>query len=124
MKEVMAILRPSQWGRTKQKLTEAGILAFTQRRVFGRGKQRGLQYWVAKKKTDRSEMGISFIPKRIVILVLPESQVNTAVNALIEANQTGAIGDGKIFVSPVEEVIQVRTGLNENRVKEMGGAPL
>ncbi len=124
MKEVMAIIRPSQWGRTKLKLADAGILAFTQLRVYGHGKQGGLKYWNAKKRADRLDTGISFIPKRLVIIVVPETQVRPAVNALIEANQTGAIGDGKIFVSPVEEVIQVRTGRNENRVKEMGGAVL
>jgi|GEM_PF-80073 len=119
MKEVMAILRPSKWNETKQKLTEAGILAFTQRRVYGHGKQKGLLYWSPKKSAGNSESGIQFIPKRLVIIVVPETQVSLVVNALVQANQTGAIGDGKIFVSPVEEVIMVRTGMNENRVKQI-----
>lgn len=111
MKEVMAILRPNKWAETKQKLTDAGIFTFTQRRVYGHGKQRGLLYM-------RSGSGVQFIPKRLAIIIVPESQVKTVINVLIEVNQTGGIGDGKIFVSPMEDVIQVRTGSQETRVKE------
>lgn len=119
MKEVMAVIRPNKWQDTKKKLAEAGILAFTQRRVDGHGKQMGLMYRQGHQNEEKSETGISFMPKRLVILVVPESQVRLAVNMLIEANQTGAIGDGKIFVSPVDEVIQIRTGDRESQIREI-----
>lgn len=117
MKEVMAILRPSKWAETKRRLTAAGIFAFTQRRVDGHGRQRGLLQWTGPNGTG-TDAAVQFIPKRLVIIIVPEMQVPAAVNALIEANQTGSIGDGKIFVSPIEEVIQVRTGRQETRIKK------
>lgn len=118
MKEVMAILRPNKWLETKQKLTDAGIFTLTQRRVYGRGKQKGLLYMRSKSEGADSASGVQFIPKRMVIIVVPETQVDVVVNALTQANQTGGIGDGKIFVSAVEEVIQIRTGSQETRIKQ------
>jgi nitrite reductase (NADH) small subunit len=118
MKEVMAILRPGAWKETKRRLAEAGIYTLTERRVYGRGKQKGLIYLKAKKEGEPPG-GVTFIPKRLVIIVLPETQAPTAVEAIIAANRTGAMGDGKIFVSPVDEVIHIRSGRREDQQKEV-----
>ncbi|MFN0117774.1 MAG: nitrite reductase small subunit NirD [Elusimicrobiota bacterium] len=119
MKEILAIIRPNKWGETKKKLTEIGVNAFTQRRVYGRGKQKGLTYRANKNEGPSSQTGIQFIPKRMILIVVPESQVKLVVNGLIEVNQTGAIGDGKIFISQMNEVILIRTGEKENQIKEI-----
>lgn len=97
MKEITVILRPSRWLETKRRLAEAGIVSYTQRRVYGHGKQRGIER-------------IDFIPKRLIVIMVAEDQVETAVQILVKANQQGAPGDGKIFISPVEQVIRIRTG--------------
>ena len=91
------------------KLTELG-LSYTQCRVYGRGKQKGLKYLTRTKGGGVQEGGIRYVPKRCVILVVPDGQADEAVQAIIQVNQTGSIGDGKIFVSPMEEAVRIRTG--------------
>ena len=109
MKEIIAIIRPEQWNATKGKLTELG-LPYTQCRVYGRGKQRGLKYLSRSKSGALTQTGVRYVPKRCVILVVSDERVEATVQALIQINQTGSIGDGKIFVSPLEEAVRIRTG--------------
>ena len=106
MKEIIAIIRPNRWEATKKGLEEAGFLAFTQRRVFGRGMQSGLKYL---KPGTKELSGISYIPKRMIHIVVPAEDVEKVVSIIQELNRTPAIGDGKIFICPMEEVVRIRT---------------
>lgn len=109
MKEITAIIRPSKWPETLQKLGEAGILGLTRQRIYGRGKQKGLRYSEAEGGLE----GISFLPKWMVTLVVEDEQVDRILAAIISANRTGEIGDGKIFIGSLSEVVRVRTNENE-----------
>jgi nitrogen regulatory protein PII len=102
LKEITVILRPGKWGDTLKALEAAGFGGFTRRRVYGRGKQSGLRY-------GDGTGGIQVLPKWMLTLFAEESQVDALVKVILEANKTGEIGDGKIFVSPVGSVVRIRT---------------
>lgn len=102
MKEVIAIIRPGAWARTKLALIAQGVTAFTVTRVLGRGRQKGLHYLGA------NGAGLPVLPKRLVWLWLEDSAVEPIIACLIRENQTHEIGDGKIFVCPVEDALPVR----------------
>ncbi len=117
MKLIMAIIRIDRMNETKRALSDAGLPSMTATgKVFGRGK--GL--WEAKViegvKNDLPEALVHLNkeprlrPQRVVTLVVTDDKLNTAVDAIIEANQTPAAGDGKIFVIPLHESVRVRTG--------------
>lgn len=108
MKEIIAILRPSRWLETKERLAEQNISGFTQCRVFGRGKERGLRY--LPKSGTSSSGEIRYIPKRMVTWVVEDHQVTDLIQTLMSIHQTGQIGDGKIFVLPMEKAVRIRTG--------------
>ena len=80
MKEIIAIIRPHQWQKTKARLLEEGFNAFTVHRVYGRGRQKGLQYLSKSKEVIE---GICFLPKRMVTLFVPEEDVEKTVNLFI-----------------------------------------
>ena len=107
LKELIAIIRPGRAKLTKQKLAEKSFVAYTEERVLGRGKQKGVQY--GPKGSPNGKEGISFLPKRMLTLFINDEDVETVVNILIEANKTGEIGDGKIFVGSAEEAVRIRT---------------
>lgn len=108
MKELMAIIRPGRAKLTKQKLAEKGFIAYTEERVLGRGKQKGLGY--SGNPTDPAgQPGISFLPKRVLTLFVNDEELVTAIAVLMENNRTGEIGDGKIFVCPAEDAVRIRT---------------
>ena len=108
LKEVIAIIRPERWLKTKSKVESLGIEAFTHHRVLGRGKQRGLQFLA--RRGAATGTGFRYLPKRMVSWVVAESQVESLVQTIMEANRTGQIGDGKIFVLPLDGITQIRTG--------------
>ena len=116
MKEVIAVVRMNKMNRTKKALTEAGISAFFAHEAQGRGK--GL---VNSLLVEGAESGYEeaaellgekdkLYPKRMVTVVVDDSEVKTVVDTIIEANKTGKPGDGKIFVLPVGDSVRVRTG--------------
>ncbi|MBI3012880.1 MAG: P-II family nitrogen regulator [Elusimicrobia bacterium] len=107
MKELVAIIRPNQWQKTKSRLVEEGFTAYTVQRVYGRGRQKGLQYL---SKTGKVQEGIRFLPKRMVTLFLQDEDIPRAIEVFLETNQTGEIGDGKIFVCPLDAAQRIRTG--------------
>lgn len=107
MKEISAIIRPQQARATRKALEEIGIASYTTLRVLGRSRQGGLRY---PKKFFQRSADIRFLPKRLFEVVVDDHQVAAAVAAIIKANQTGLIGDGKLFVSPVSEICAIRTG--------------
>ncbi|MCM1566865.1 MAG: P-II family nitrogen regulator [Dehalobacter sp. 4CP] len=125
MKEIIAIIRRHQVPSSKKALEEAGFNALTIQSVEGHGKQKGVGGWAAevdpllnpllKYETPMPDAVMKWIPKRMLHLVVQDDEAESAVKALIKANQTGNIGDGKIFVCPLEEVIRVRTGENGPR---------
>lgn len=108
LKEVVAIIRPQRWSHTKLRVQRVRVQAFTVSRVLGRGRERGLRY--LPRKGASSGMGVRYLPKRMISWIVEEAHVEPLVRAIIEANQTGQLGDGKIFVLPVEDAVRLRTG--------------
>ena len=105
MKKIEAIIKPHKLDDVKEKLSEMGITGMTITEVKGFGRQRG-----HKEIYRGAEYHIDFIPKVKMELVLDDDKVASAVDTIVEAARTGAIGDGKIFVLPVEESVRIRTG--------------
>jgi nitrogen regulatory protein P-II 1 len=105
MKLVTAIVKPFALGDVKAALERLGVLGMTVSEVQGYGRQKGHTevYRGAEYKVD-------FVPKIRVEVVVDEARVDKTVEALVEAARTGKIGDGKVWVTPVETVVRVRTG--------------
>ncbi len=116
MKEVLAVIRMNRMNQTKRALSEAGVAAFTACRVVGRGKGK-VDYLLMKGAEAGCEEAISqlgpgpkLVPKRMLNVVVPDDLVPSVVRTIIDVNQTGHPGDGKIFVMPVADALRVRTG--------------
>jgi nitrogen regulatory protein P-II 1 len=105
MKKIEAIIKPFKLPEVKEALADFGIVGMTVTEVKGFGRQKG-----QTEIYRGSEYSVDFLPKIKIEIVLPEDKVEDAVDAIIEAARTGKIGDGKIFVLPVEEVVRIRTG--------------
>ncbi|MGC6483273.1 MAG: P-II family nitrogen regulator [Synechococcus sp.] len=105
MKKVEAIIRPFKLEDVKLALVNAGIIGMTVSEVRGFGRQKG-----QVERYRGSEFTVEFLQKLKVEVVVDDSNVDTVVNAIAEAAKTGEIGDGKIFISPVESVVRIRTG--------------
>jgi nitrogen regulatory protein P-II 1 len=105
MKKIEAIIKPFKLPEVKEALADFGIVGMTVTEVKGFGRQKG-----QTEIYRGSEYSVDFLPKIKIEIVLPEDKVAEAVDAIIEAARTGKIGDGKIFVLPVEEVVRIRTG--------------
>jgi nitrogen regulatory protein P-II 1 len=105
MKKVEAIIKPFKLDEVKESLSEIGVHGMTVTEVKGFGRTGG------KKEVYRgSAYVVDFVPKVKLEIIVPEDSVRQVVNAIVEAAKTGRIGDGKIFVTPVDEVIRIRTG--------------
>ncbi len=104
LKKIEAIIRPFKLDDVKDALLEEGIQGLTITEVRGYGRQKG-----HSEVYRGSEYRIEFVPKIKIEVIVPESQEETVINAIIRAAKTGQIGDGKIFVSTIEEVIRIRT---------------
>lgn len=105
MKRIIAIIRPDRLEDMKQALEEVGIHGMTISEVKGRGRQLGIT-----ESYRGQDYKVDLLPKTRIEIVTPQDQVETVIDTIIQSAQTGCIGDGKIFVSPVEEVIRIRTG--------------
>lgn len=122
MKEVMAIIRMNKINETKRALSEAGITSFHARECLGRGK--GLVDFNLLKGAEKgyeeaiAQLGQTqrMVPKRIITIMVPDKLVSKVVQTIINTNQTGKSGDGKIFVMPLSDVYRVRTGENGEEV--------
>jgi nitrogen regulatory protein PII 2 len=117
MKEIIAIIRRHRLQETKAGLLGIGIPALTMVSVEGRGKQKGLPGWNYEidptlTEVEEKNTGVSmrFIPKRMIYAVVEDEDVPKVVETIIRTNQSGHIGDGKIFVCPLEDAVRVRTG--------------
>ena len=104
MKKIEAIIKPFRLDEVKQALTAVGISGMTVSEVKGFGRQKG-----HTELYRGAEYTVDFLPKVKIEVLLPEELLTKAVEAIIESAQTGKIGDGKIFVTSVEEVIRIRT---------------
>jgi nitrogen regulatory protein P-II 1 len=104
MKKIEAIIKPFKLEEVKSALTALGVQGLTVSEVKGFGRQKG-----HTEIYRGSEYAVDFLPKIKIEIVLAEAQVDGAVEAIIKAAKTGKIGDGKIFVSPVEKAIRIRT---------------
>ena len=105
MKKVEAIIKPFKLEEVKDALSDVGIEGMTVTEVKGFGRQKG-----HTEIYRGNEYTVDFLPKIKIEFVLPDSVVAAAVDAILKAARTGKIGDGKVFVSPVEEAIRIRTG--------------
>lgn len=105
MKKLDVIIKPFKLDDVKDALLEVGIKGMTISEVRGFGRQRG-----HTELYRGSEYRIDFLPKIKIEIALQEKDVDRAVEAIMNAARTGQIGDGKIFISDVEEVIRIRTG--------------
>ncbi len=104
MKKIEAIIKPFKLDDVKEALNEIGIAGMTISEVKGYGRQKG-----HKEIYRGAEYVVDFLPKVKLEIVVDESKADEVVNKIREAAYTGKIGDGKIFVLPVEDVIRVRT---------------
>ena len=108
LKEVLAIIRPERWPHTKERVQRLRLPAFTHQRVLGRGRERGLRYLPRAGAIPRT--AVRYLPKRMISWVVEAHQVEALIEVLLETNRTGRLGDGAIFVLPVEDAVRVRTG--------------
>jgi nitrogen regulatory protein P-II 1 len=104
MKKVEAIIKPFKLSDVRDALAEAGVTGMTVAEVKGFGRQKG-----HTEIYRGSEYTVDFLPKLKLEMVLPDHLAEAAVNAIIKSAKTGKIGDGKIFVSIIEEAIRIRT---------------
>jgi nitrogen regulatory protein P-II 1 len=105
MKKIEAIIKPFKLDEVKEALQEAGIQGLSVTEVKGFGRQKG-----HTELYRGAEYVVDFLPKVKIEVVLPDDMVEIAIAAIIAAARTDKIGDGKIFVSPVEQAIRIRTG--------------
>jgi nitrogen regulatory protein P-II 1 len=105
MKKIEAIIKPFKLDEVKEALQEVGVQGITVTEAKGFGRQKG-----HTELYRGAEYVVDFLPKVKIEIVLPNDLVDRAVEAIQKAARTGRIGDGKIFISTVEEVIRIRTG--------------
>jgi len=104
MKKIEAIIKPFKLEDVKEALSGLGIEGMTVSEVKGFGRQKG-----HTEIYRGSEYTVDFLPKNKIEVVVADSQVKTVVDAIVKAARTGKIGDGKVFVSPLEDAIRIRT---------------
>jgi len=105
MKKIEAIIRPFKLDDVKVALVNAGIIGMTVSEVRGFGRQKG-----QVERYRGSEFTVEFLQKLKVEVVVDDSKVDAVIEAIGEAAKTGEIGDGKIFISPIDSVVRIRTG--------------
>ena len=105
MKEIVAIIRPEKLEDVKKALEEIGCNGVTVVEVKGRGRQLGIT-----ESYRGSDYRIDLLPKTRLEIIINDEDVEKITDAIVKTAQTGDIGDGKIFISPVEDVIRIRTG--------------
>ncbi|PAW87754.1 MAG: transcriptional regulator [Pedosphaera sp. Tous-C6FEB] len=104
MKKIEAIIKPFKLEDVKDALKDIGITGMTLTEVKGFGRQKG-----HTEIYRGSEYTVDFLPKNKIEVVVADSQVKTVVDAIVKAARTGKIGDGKVFVSALEDAIRIRT---------------
>ena len=105
MKKIEAIIKPFKLDEVKEALQDVGVQGLSVIEVKGFGRQKG-----HTELYRGAECVVDFLPKVKIEVVLDDDQVDAAIEAIVDAAKTDKIGDGKIFVSPVEQAIRIRTG--------------
>ncbi len=105
MKLVTAIIKPFKLDEVREGLSEVGVTGLTVTETKGFGRQKG-----HTELYRGAEYVVDFLPKVRVEVAISDDKVETVIEAIIKAARTGKIGDGKIFVSPLEQVVRIRTG--------------
>jgi nitrogen regulatory protein P-II 1 len=105
MKKVEAIIKPFKLEEVREALSAVGIEGMTVMEVKGFGRQKG-----HTEIYRGSEYTVDFLPKIKIEVIVPDDLLSRAVEAVVKTARTGKIGDGKVFVSPVEDVVRIRTG--------------
>jgi nitrogen regulatory protein P-II 1 len=112
MKKIEAVIKPFKLDEVRESLAEVGVSGLTVTDVKGFGRQKG-----HTELYRGAEYVVDFLPKVKIEVVVPENLVEQAIEAIVKAARTGKIGDGKIFVFPVEYVVRIRTGeTNESAI--------
>ena len=109
MEVIEAIIREEKLEAVKKHLEEIGYFGMTLTEVSGRGRQKGVPL-----KWGSKEYRLEFLPKLKVEVVVMDEDVSGAINAIIKGARTGDIGDGKIFIIPIEDAVRIRTGDSGN----------
>ena len=104
MKLITAIIRSFKLDEVRQALTEVGVSGITVTEVKGFGRQKG-----HTELYRGAEYVVDFLPKIKIEAAVPDAQMETVIEALVQAARTGKVGDGKIFVSPLDQVVRIRT---------------
>ncbi len=110
MQMIEAVIKPHKLDAVKGALAKLGILGVTAVECKGFGRQMG--------HTERyrgAKMDVGFVPKVLLKIVVKSAESNAAVSAIVEAARTGEVGDGKIFVYPIAEVVRIRTGERDEK---------
>ena len=105
MKQIEAIIKPFKLDEVKEALTKVGIQGMTITEVKGFGRQKG-----HTELYRGAEYSVDFLPKVKIQILVPDDKASQVVETVVKTARTGKIGDGKIFITPVEEVIRIRTG--------------
>ncbi|MEZ7910739.1 MAG: P-II family nitrogen regulator [Propionivibrio sp.] len=105
MKKIEAVIKPFKLDEVREALSEIGVSGLTVTEVKGFGRQKG-----HTELYRGAEYVVDFLPKVKIEIVVPDDAVETAIDSILKAAHTGKIGDGKIFVTAVEQVIRIRTG--------------
>jgi nitrogen regulatory protein P-II 1 len=105
MKKIQAVIKPFKLDEVKEELQNLGITGMTVTEVKGFGRQKG-----HKEIYRGAEYQVDFIPKVKIEVVVATGMVDSVVQGIVKATKTGKIGDGKIFILPLEDVIRIRTG--------------
>ena len=105
MKMITALVRPTRVEAIKTALVNIEVIGMTVTDSRGFGRQKG-----QVERYRGTEFTVEFLPKAKIVVVVPDAKVDAAVAAIADAARTGEIGDGKIFVTPVEQVVRIRTG--------------
>ena len=105
MKKIEAIIKPFKLDEVREALSDIGVTGLTVTEVKGFGRQKG-----HTELYRGAEYVVDFLPKVKIEMVVATSMADTAIDAIVKAARTGKIGDGKIFVSEVQQVIRIRTG--------------
>ena len=105
MKKIEAVIKPFKLDEVREALSEMGISGLTVTEVKGFGRQKG-----HTELYRGAEYVVDFLPKVKIEIVIADDAVESAIDAIIKAAHTGKIGDGKVFVMPVDQVVRIRTG--------------
>jgi len=105
MKQIIAIIKPFKLDEVREALAEVGVAGLTVTEVKGFGRQKG-----HTELYRGAEYVVDFLPKMRIEVVVSDGDVERCIEAIVRAARTGKLGDGKIFVTPVEQVLRIRTG--------------